>query len=413
MYFRKYGSTTDWSGGGAHELGFTDSGNLYKRYGTSTSWGSWNKLLDSANYGSYSTFSGAISASNLSGTNTGNQTHGGNGVSLATSFASMPSSHSGFHDNWNTSDLPSGMSHVHGASFRHHNNTSNSWGWQMVAQYNSPGEIRARWVDAGTFSSWYSVLTSSGGTLTGNLTAPRFNVDNGSNYIDTVSNYLSFTSGGNEMTIGGATSMYINYRAANGGTPTEWYWKAGSSGSWAQQHFGSVTANGTITSTGGITTGVSADIKRTGINNTKYISLSGHLSGYGVNDYPTLKTNFHVLYFDAGGVYTGYITSTGGFTDQSDRSLKENIEDIPDALSKVMNLRGRYFTWINELQGNERQVGFIAQEVEEQLPEVVSVGAGDTKGVAYGKVTALLVNAMKEQQAQIELLKQEVELLKQ
>lgn len=170
---------------------------------------------------------------------------------------------------------------------------------------------------------------------------------------------------------------------------------------------------GTISCAGGITTGVSADIKRTGINNTKYISLSGHLSGYGVNDYPTLKTNFHVLYFDAGGVYTGYITSTGGFTDQSDRSLKENIEDIPDALSKVMNLRGRYFTWINELQGNERQVGFIAQEVEEQLPEVVSVGAGDTKGVAYGKVTALLVNAMKEQQAQIELLKQEVELLKQ
>jgi len=176
---------------------------------------------------------------------------------------------------------------------------------------------------------------------------------------------------------------------------------------------GNLTTTGTISCSGGITTGVSADIKRTGINNTKYISLSGHLSGYGVNAYPTLKTNFHVLYFDAGGVYTGYITSTGGFTDQSDRSLKENIEDIPDALSKVMNLRGRYFTWINELQGDERQVGFIAQEVEEQLPEVVSVGAGDTKGVAYGKVTALLVNAMKEQQAQIELLKQEVELLKQ
>ena len=256
-------------------------------------------------------------------------------------------------------------------------------------------------------------LPISGGTMTGNLTAPRFNVDNGSNYIDTVSNYLSFTSAGNEMTIGGSSTMYINYRAPNGGTPHTWYWKAGSSGSWANQNFGNVAANGTITCTGGITTGVSADIKRTGINNTKYISLSGHLSGYGVNDYPTLKTNFHVLYFDAGGVYTGYITSTGGFTDQSDRSLKENIEDIPDALSKVMNLRGRYFTWINELQGNERQVGFIAQEVEEQLPEVVSVGAGDTKGVAYGKVTALLVNAMKEQQAQIELLKQEVELLKQ
>ena len=223
---------------------------------------------------------------------------------------------------------------------------------------------------------------------------------------------------GQEFMIGAqGPTININYRSCNGGTsnhtPTTWYWRAGASNNWSNHNFGNVSANGTITSTGAITTGVSADIKRAGINTTKYISLSGHLSGYGVNDYPTLKTNFHVLYFDAGGVYTGYITSTGGFTDQSDRSLKENIEDIPDALSKVMNLRGRYFTWINELQGNERQVGFIAQEVEEQLPEVVSVGAGDTKGVAYGKVTALLVNAMKEQQAQIELLKQEVELLKQ
>ena len=76
-----------------------------------------------------------------------------------------------------------------------------------------------------------------------------------------------------------------------------------------------------------------------------------------------------------------------------------------------MNLRGRYFTWINELQSDERQVGFIAQEIEEQLPEVVSVGAGDMKGVAYGSVTPLLVNAIKEQQAIIEDLKSRIETL--
>lgn len=54
MYFRKYGSGTDWSGGGAHEVGFSDNGNLHHRYGTSTTWGSWYKILDSNNYNSYS-----------------------------------------------------------------------------------------------------------------------------------------------------------------------------------------------------------------------------------------------------------------------------------------------------------------------------------------------------------------------
>jgi hypothetical protein len=45
MYWRKYGGTTDWSGGGAMEIAYTDNGNLWKRYGTDTTWGSWNKLF--------------------------------------------------------------------------------------------------------------------------------------------------------------------------------------------------------------------------------------------------------------------------------------------------------------------------------------------------------------------------------
>jgi hypothetical protein len=49
MYFRKYGSSTDWSGGGANELGFTDNGNMWLRYGSSTTWGAWKQMVDSAN----------------------------------------------------------------------------------------------------------------------------------------------------------------------------------------------------------------------------------------------------------------------------------------------------------------------------------------------------------------------------
>jgi hypothetical protein len=217
---------------------------------------------------------------------------------------------------------------------------------------------------------------------------------------------------GAEFMIGAMnTSIHINYRTCNGGTsghtPTDWFWRAGSSTSYSNHSFGNVNAYGQITSH-------AADIERGGLvysGSTYYISLSGSLSGNGTNALPTLKTNFAYLYFDVSGVYTGYIGYNTGFVDQSDRSLKENIEDIPDALSKVMNLRGRYFTWKNELQSNERQVGFIAQEVEEQLPEVVDNGGGDTKGIAYGKVTALLVNAIKEQQTIIEDLKSRIETL--
>ena len=71
-------------------------------------------------------------------------------------------------------------------------------------------------------------------TFAGDVTATRFNVDSTSNYIDTIGSYLSFKSGGNEMTFGGSTSMYINYRAALGGTPVQWIWNAGTSSSYAK-----------------------------------------------------------------------------------------------------------------------------------------------------------------------------------
>ena len=53
MTFRQYGTSTDWTGGLSHQLGFTDNGNIWQRSGSSTSWGSWKKLLDSSNYNSY------------------------------------------------------------------------------------------------------------------------------------------------------------------------------------------------------------------------------------------------------------------------------------------------------------------------------------------------------------------------
>ena len=135
-----------------------------------------------------------------------------------------------------------------------------------------------------------------------------------------------------------------------------------------------------------------------------YIELSSNLPGYANGRYNCLKTSFNDLHFAANNTYTGYINYNGGFTDVSDQSLKENVVTIDGALSKVEQLQGRYFTWISEDQSDDRQIGFIAQEVEDIIPELVTTSDTGIKGMSYGKTTALLVEAIKEQQATIQAL---------
>ena len=77
----------------------------------------------------------------------------------------------------------------------------------------------------------------------------------------------------------------------------------------------------------------------------------------------------------------------------SDINLKTNIQTIPNALDKVLQLRGVEFDRID--MNGEHQIGVIAQEVEKIIPEVV-VGEDGTKGVAYGNIVAVLIEAIKE-----------------
>lgn len=94
------------------------------------------------------------------------------------------------------------------------------------------------------------------------------------------------------------------------------------------------------------------------------------------------------------------IAATGElrYQNTSDIRLKKDISTIESALTKVLNLRGVNFTWIdNEEVGT--QIGFIAQEVEQVVPELtfeVPNPNEDYKGVHYENVSALLVEAVKE-----------------
>jgi hypothetical protein len=79
----------------------------------------------------------------------------------------------------------------------------------------------------------------------------------------------------------------------------------------------------------------------------------------------------------------------------SSRRWKSDIRNIDDPLSKVSLMRGVYYTWDQE-HGGKHDVGFIAEEVGEVLPEIVQYEENgvDAIGLDYAKVTPLLVEAI-------------------
>ena len=115
--------------------------------------------------------------------------------------------------------------------------------------------------------------------------------------------------------------------------------------------------------------------------------------------------------FHADGNVIAYSTTTS-----SDRKLKKNIQSLEGSLEKVLDLRGVSFQW---KRNDKESIGFIAQEVQEVVPEIVhnnrieedGVLKSESLGVDYGNITALLVEAVKEQQALINRLEERIKTL--
>ncbi|CAM0097987.1 long tail fiber protein distal subunit [Vibrio phage K567] len=98
----------------------------------------------------------------------------------------------------------------------------------------------------------------------------------------------------------------------------------------------------------------------------------------------------------------GDFTCSGNVTAYSDIRLKTNIAKIDNALDKVNQLNG--YTFDRTDVECPRQTGVIAQEVQEVLPEAIVHGE-EHMSVAYGNMVGLLIEAIKEQQQQIDELK--------
>ena len=149
------------------------------------------------------------------------------------------------------------------------------------------------------------------------------------------------------------------------------------------------------------------------------------LWGSTINSYSQIRTTDGNLHIDAGygknavgnGLYlnwfnggvthvgngsAGYGTiSAANFNTVSDQSLKKNIKTLDNSLEKVLGLRGVEYYFNSDNFTRDKQIGFIAQEVELIFPEAVKHN-GSYYTVSYSKLIAPLIEATKEQQSIIE-----------
>jgi hypothetical protein len=156
---------------------------------------------------------------------------------------------------------------------------------------------------------------------------------------------------------------------------------------------------------------------RTTNNNPTYAKAGLFLGQSGTGTVIYLYNSNNYASGMTGGAYLNPGASSWGFS--SDARLKTNIKDLSNGLDIITRLNPVSFNWKNEVgKTNKLRFGLLAQDVLKVLPGIVDNNANPNKegikyyGTNYGDLIPFLISAVKEQQKEIEGLKEEVQQLK-
>jgi len=165
-----------------------------------------------------------------------------------------------------------------------------------------------------------------------------------------------------------------------------------------------------------------------GASGTGNIYVGGQTSG----QYLRLHHNNSSTYIDANGAYVYFRATSGANTrfrfgmssdagtfiaagdvvaygSPSDKTLKENIKPIENALDKVNKLKGVEFDWKKQdITNLKEDIGFIAQDVQEVLPQLVRKNENGKLSLRHQGIVPVLVEAIKELKQEIETLKSQI-----
>lgn len=126
-----------------------------------------------------------------------------------------------------------------------------------------------------------------------------------------------------------------------------------------------------------------------------------------------MGNTWHLVIDRNGNACLGGVLQSNGACSPSDLRYKKNIQPITHSLKNILRINGVNYEWRNNefperSFSDKKQIGFIAQEIEKIYPEMVFTDEKGYKSVDYAKITPVLVEAIKEQQKQIEELKVKV-----
>jgi hypothetical protein len=211
---------------------------------------------------------------------------------------------------------------------------------------------------------------------------------------------LNSVAGGAKFLVADSKNLVL------GNSNEDIYFKVSPSATTANEKLSVVNSNGTAADSifinsvsGGLTMNCGGSINLATNNNTSAVNigtLGDRTITIGDKDADDATIN----------IDSKNVVFANGLTSSSDIRLKENFESIPNALELVKQLNSFYYTWKKDAGTvKPRKIGFIAQEVEKVIPELVKTDSEGMKSVDYVSVVPVLVEALKHQQKQIDELK--------
>ena len=286
-------------------------------------------------------------------------------------------------------------------------NTSHEAASLKISQESaSLSELRCYGADNGTVGSLRIVASkadgSDGGTRltisqTGNVTISSLASSLGQGTITDCMLQLT-----NTTTVNSYSQIGFGYMGSSGGVQA----------TYAPAYIGFKSTNGGGHGYGQLTMGV-----RTNTSGAVQPTEIFVLQPWGTIELKTVITsgnpNLQIADLAGSGNRSVYSTSTGALTNSSsDVTLKENVNTIAYGLDKVLKLNPISFNWINKKKlGDQKEIGFIAQEVQSEIPELIGENSDGTLSLDYPKIVSVLTKAIQEQQTIIEDLKARIETL--
>lgn len=227
-------------------------------------------------------------------------------------------------------------------------------------------------------------------------------------------------SSGTRQTRGLDIKSYAHYSVNQSAYGLNVQATGGSSSGSAYSTYSSAYANGWGTAQGlyayantdtGAAYAIRASANTNGSNRWVFYGSGGnfYMNGYmGINSTSYIGSYRLHVGGQAGGTTT--------WTQISDREFKDDVQTLPNAIDQLSKIRGVRFQWNDRTEDHghetgEKDIGVIAQEIEEVFPELVITAENGYKSVGYAKFTPILIEAVKELKAEKDALEERVEAL--